>query len=700
MSDITHFTKRGAVALISMDGPPVNGLGYELRAGLFRRLEAALADDDIGAIVIHGGGRMFSAGADIKEFGTDLVLRSPTLREVIDAIETSDKPVIAAIHGVAAGGGCELSLGCHYRIAASDARIGLPEVTLGIIPGAGGTQRLPRLIGVPAALEFIVQGRLNPAAKAHDTGLVDELFEGDPAAAGAAFADSVLAEELGPRRARDLAIDGATAGGDGGIFEQFRVQCAQRARGMEAPLAAIESVENAVELSFDDGMRAEREIFARCVASDQSAAMRHAFFAEREVGKIPDVPKETPAREVAKVGVVGCGTMGQGITMAFANAGMAVTVLEVDQDALDAGLAKIDKTYTSSVAKGRLPQEDAERIRSAITGTLDYDDFADADLVIEAVFEDMDLKKKVFAQLDGVCRADAIIATNTSTLDVDEIAASTSRPGDVIGLHFFSPAHIMRLLEIVRGAATEDDVIATAMGLAKRLKKTGVLVGVCEGFVGNRMLLAYLREAYFLLEEGAQPQQVDQAIYDFGFPMGPFTMLDMAGLTVGYLIRKHQAASRPDDERYSDIEDRIVEMGRLGQKTGAGWYRYEEGNREPIPDPEIEAMIEQTSRDLGIERRDITSREIIERCLYPLVNEGAKLLDEGIAIRSSDIDVVWLYGYGFPRYRGGPMFWAELEGTSKVYDKMVEFEQGHGALMKPAALLERLAGEGKGFSEL
>jgi 3-hydroxyacyl-CoA dehydrogenase len=700
MSELTRYSKRGAVAVIAIDSPPVNGLGHALRAAIQQHLEAALADDEVQAIVLHGGGRMFSAGADINEFGTDLVVKPPTLRELIDTAELAGKPVIAAIHGVAAGGGCELALGCHYRIAAADARIGLPEVTLGIIPGAGGTQRLPRLVGIPAALDFIVQGKLNAAAKALDVGLLDGLLEGDPADAGVAFAEKLLAAGQGPRRARELQERVEAARGTSEIFAQARADCARRAPGVEAPLAAIESLENATAMPFEEGMAAEREIFDRCVASDQSRALRHAFFAEREVGKIPDVPKDTPLRDVKKAGVVGCGTMGQGISMAFANAGIPVRVLEVEQEALDAGLDKIEKTYASSVAKGRLSQEDATRLVGSIAGTLEYGDFADADLVVEAVFEDMDLKKKVFKTLDEVCKDGAILATNTSTLDVNEIAAATSCPGDVLGLHFFSPAHVMRLLEIVRGEATAKDVVATAMALAKQLKKTGVLVGVCEGFVGNRMLLAYLRESYFLLEEGALPQQIDQAIAKFGFPMGPFTMLDMAGLTVGYLIRKHQATTRPESERYSDIEDRIVEMGRLGQKTGAGWYRYEEGNRAPVPDAEIEKMIVDTSEKLGIERRNISDREIIERCLYPLVNEGAKLLEEGIALRASDIDVVWLYGYGFPRHRGGPMFWADTVGTKMVYDKLVELEAEHGELLKPATLLEQLAAEGKGFSDL
>ena len=700
MSEVTKYSQRGAVAVIAIDRPPVNGLGHAVRKSLVEHLTEALGNDEVEAIVIHGDGRMFSAGADIKEFGSELAFKQPLLTELIDMVEEAGKPVVAAIHGVAAGGGLELALGCHYRLAATDARLGLPEVTLGIIPGAGGTQRLPRLVGVTAALDLIVQGKLNPAAKAHDIGLVDELFEGDAADAGVAYARKIIAAGSDPRRTRDRNERVEAARGKPEIFKEYRLGVRKKARGMEAPLAAIESIENAVNLPFDEGIAKEREIFDRCVASDQSKAMRHAFFAEREVRKIPDVPKETPTRDIRVVGVIGCGTMGQGISMAFANAGIPVKVLEVSQEALDAGLEKIEKSYDSSVEKGRISREERDRVVSMIVGTLEYADLAAVDLVVEAVFEDMDLKRTVFAKLDEVCRSGAILATNTSTLDINEIAATTSRPGDVIGLHFFSPAHIMRLLEIVRGDKTEADVIATAVGLAKTLRKTGVLVGVCEGFVGNRMLLAYLREASFLLEEGALPQQVDKAILDFGFPMGPFTMLDMAGLTVGYLIRQHQAPARPAGERYSDIEDRIVEMDRLGQKTGAGWYKYEAGDRAPVPDPEIEKMIIETSASLGIERREISDQEIVERCLYPLVNEGAKILEEGIAIRSSDIDVVWLYGYGFPRHRGGPMFWAGLIGTKTVHDKLVELEAEHSDRMKPADLLKKLAEGGKGFGDL
>jgi 3-hydroxyacyl-CoA dehydrogenase len=553
---------------------------------------------------------------------------------------------------------------------------------------------------VPAALDLIVQGKLNPSPKAYEIGLVDELFEGEPAAAGVLYAKKLITAGGGPRRTRDQNERVEAARGKDEIFAQYRKETARRARGVEAPLAAIDSIENATNLPFEEGMKAERVIFDHLLASEQSRAMRHAFFAEREVAKIPDIPRDTPAREVKKAGVIGCGTMGQGIAMAFANAGIPVRVLEVDQEALDAGLERIEKTYDSSLAKGRISPDDRDLLVSTIAGTLDYADMADADLVVEAVFEDMGLKKKVFARLDEVCRAGAILATNTSTLDVDEIAAATGRPGDVLGLHFFSPAHVMRLLEIVRGDQTAKDVVATALALAQRLKKTGVVVGVCEGFVGNRMLLAYLREAYFVLEEGALPQQVDKAICDFGFPMGPFTMLDMAGLGVGYLIRKHQAARRPAGERYSDIEDRIVEMERLGQKTGAGWYRYEKGDRAPIPDPEIEAMIVETSAKLGIQRRAFSDAEIIDRCLYPLVNEGAKLLDEGIAIRAGDVDVVWLHGYGFPRHKGGPMFWADTVGVRTIYDKLVELQAEHGDLLAPAELLEELAEQGKGFADL
>ncbi len=700
MSEVTSYSKRGAVGVICLDNPPVNGFGYLVRAGVFRYLEAALADDDVAAIVIHGAGRMFSAGADIREFGTDLAVRSPNLREIIDAAERATKPVVAAIHGVAAGGGCEFALGCHYRIAAADARIGLPEVNLGIIPGAGGTQRLPRLTGVSAALEFIVQGKLNPAAKAHDLGLLDELFEGDPADAGAAYAHRLIEDGRGPRRTcdRNERIEEAMHGRRE-LFRRYREETARRARGVEAPIAAIESVENVTRLAFDEGLKEERRMFDRLVVSDQSKAMRHAFFADRQVAKIPDVPKETPTRPVEKVGVVGCGTMGQGISMAFANAGIPVKVLDRDQATLDAGLEKIESTYASSVSKGRLTPEGSRTVLSTIAGTLELGDLADVDLVVEAVFEDLELKCQVFARLDDVCKPGTILATNTSTLDLDRIAAATSRPGDVVGLHFFSPAHVMRLLEIVRGASTQIDVIATATRLAKRLGKTGVVVGVCDGFAGNRMLAAYLREAYALLEEGALPQQIDKVLYDFGFAMGPFAMLDLAGLDVGYRIRKHRAKTAPEEAQFARIEDRLVESGRRGQKSGAGWYRYEPGTRDPVPDADVEELILETSGARGIERRALDEDEILERCLYPLVNEGAKLIEEGIVIRSSDIDLLWLYGYGFPRYRGGPMFWADLVGVRTVHDALVDFQESHGARMKPAELLRRLAEEGGSFSD-
>ena len=700
MSRVVNCSEHGAVAVITIDSPPVNGLGHAVRKDLVKHLSDALDNNTVEAIVVHGAGKMFSAGADIKEFGSELAFKPPLLTEVINMIEAAGKPVVAAIHGVAAGGGLELALGCHYRLAATNARLGLPEVTLGIIPGAGGTQRLPRLVGVPAALDLIVQGKLHPALEAHNIGLVDELFEDDASDAGIAYANKLIVDAAGPRPTRNQNAYIEAAHGKSEIFEEYRLVTQKKAPGMQAPLAAIESIENAVNLPFDESIEKEREIFDLCVESNQSKAMRHAFFAERTVGKIPDVPKETPTRDIRRVAVIGCGTMGQGISMAFANASIPVKILEAGQEALDAGLEKIERAYNSSVEKGRISIEERDHVISTITGTLEYADLADADLVVEAVFEELELKKAIFSKLDEVCNPGAILATNTSTLDINKIAATTSRPGDVIGLHFFSPAHIMRLLEIVRGDKTGVDVIATAMALAKTLRKTSVLVGVCEGFVGNRMLLAYLREAYFLLEEGALPQQVDKAIYDFGFPMGPFTMLDMAGLTVGYLIRQHQAVTRPTDERYSDIEDRIVEMGRLGQKTGAGWYKYEAGTRTPAADHKIEEMIIETSASLGIKRREISDQEIIERCLYPLINEGAKILEEGIAIRSSDIDVVWLYGYGFPRHHGGPMFWADLIGTGTIYDKMVEFETEHGNFMQPADLLKELAKEGKGFGDV
>ena len=665
--------RRGRIMVLSLSNPPVNGLGYDIRAGLMAGLEEAYGDDGIDAVVIAGAGRMFSGGADITEFNTPKSSMEPRLAQILASVENAEKPVVAALHGVSAGGGLELPLACHYRVAARATRLGLPEVTLGIIPGAGGTQRMPRLVGVEAALKLIVTGELVPVEKALALGFVDEVTDGDVVEAGIAAAER-LAAGGEPRRTCALDDKIAEARGKPEIVETFKASIARRARGYEAPFACIEAVENAVNLPFDEGLAKEREIFLRLVEGTQSKALRHAFFAEREAQKIPDVPKDTAQTEISSAGVIGAGTMGGGIAMNFANAGVPVTLVEVEQDALDRGLGVIEKNYANTVAKGRLSQEAMDERMGLITGSTDMNALADADMVIEAVFENMDLKKEIFGRLDEICKPGAILTTNTSTLDVDEIAAATSRPEAVMGTHFFSPANVMKLQENVRGARTSKETIATVMALTKKIGKVGVLVGICDGFVGNRMLYAYSRQSNFLIEEGALPQDVDRVIYDFGFPMGPFAMGDLAGLDVGWRIRKEREARRPTNLRYSPVADRICEMGRFGQKTGAGWYRYEEGDRTPHPDPEIEELIVSVSKELGIERRAIPDEEILQRCMYPLINEGAKILDEGLALRASDLDVIWIYGYGFPRYRGGPMFYADTDRASRhVYDAVSRY---------------------------
>ena len=695
-------SNRDGVAVVTLHNPPVNGLGFAVRTDLRAAIDAAANDNDVRALVITGSGKMFSAGADISEFGKTPPTGTPPLPELINTLEASEKPVVAAIHGVALGGGFELALGCHLRLAAPDTRVGLPEVTLGILPGAGGTQRLPRLIGVPAALDVIVSGTMVPAAKALALGMVDEVVDGDVAVVEAAVARAreLVAGDAAPRRASALDDRLAEARGKPEIFADFRKKMARRARGFEAPYACVDCIETAVSTPFAEGVAVERATFMKLVASDQSKAQRHAFFAERQAAKISDVPKDTPTLPIATAAVIGCGTMGGGIAMNFANAGIPVKVFEVSQEGLDKGLGLITTNYGATVKKGRLSQAKMDERLGLISTTLSYEDLGDADVVIEAVFEEMGLKKEVFGKLDAACKPEAILASNTSTLDVDEIASATSRPDKVIGTHFFSPANVMKLMENVRGAQSSPETIATIMKLSKAIGKVGVLVGVCDGFVGNRMLYAYRRQADFLLEEGALPRQIDTVIYDFGMPMGPYAMGDLAGLDVGWRIRKGQAATRPSHLRYSTIADRICELGRFGQKTGAGWHRYEAGNRTPIPDPEIEQLIVSISEEQGITRRDVSDKEILERCLYPLVNEGAKILEEGLAQRPGDIDIVWIYGYGFPRYRGGPMFWADLVGLKTIYDVMSRLHDEHGDWLEPAPLLRRLAEQGKEFGDL
>jgi len=683
--------RRGRIAVLTVNNPPVNALSQHVRQGLRDGIKQAGADPAVGAIVIVCAGRTFIAGADITEFGKPP--KEPGFHEVLDLIEQSPKPVVAAVHGTALGGGLEVTLACHYRIGVKAARFGLPEVKLGLLPGAGGTQRLPRVVGVEKALQMIVSGDPIGAEEALRHGLVDALVDGDLTAAGVAFAERVLAEKRPLKKIRDLDDKLAAVRGKPEVFAAFRKSVARQTRGFRAPENCIKAVEAAVTLPFDAGLKRERELFLELMASPESKAQRYFFFAEREAAKIPDVPADTPAKEIKKAAVLGAGTMGGGIAMNFANVGIPVTVVEVAKEALDRGLGIVRKNYEATASKGRLTAADVEKRMGLITGTTDFNAIADADIVVEAVFEEMPIKKEVFAKIDKICKADAVLATNTSTLDVNEIGAATKRPESVIGMHFFSPANVMRLLEVVRGAESSKPTVATAMAVGRRIAKVPVCVGVCYGFVGNRMLHQRGREAEKLILEGALPHQVDKVLVDFGFPMGPFAMGDLAGLDVGWRIRKGKGLK-------SAVADRICELGRFGQKTGSGYFRYEKGDRTPIPDPEVEKIIVDVATEQGITRRHIADEEILQRLLYPMVNEGAKILEEKIAIRASDIDVIWVYGYGWPVYRGGPMFWADQVGLKTIRDRMLEFRRATGDdLWTPAPLLDRLATAGQGFVE-
>lgn len=691
MAEVVTFAKEGSVGVITVNNPPVNALSQAVRAGIKAGIAKGMAEADVSAMVIICDGRTFIAGADIREFGKPPM--EPHLPDVCQFIEDCPKPVVAAIHGTALGGGLEIPLSCHFRIAVATAKVGLPEVKLGLLPGAGGTQRLPRVAGVQAALEMITSGTPVAAAKAKAMGILDEIVDGDLKAAALAFARKAVDEKLPLRRVSRLAarLDTPT------VFEDFAKANARKFRGFLAPYKCIESVKNAAELPFAEGMKKEREIFLELQASDQSKAQRHVFFAEREVVRIPGLPDDQPTRAITSVGVLGAGTMGGGIAMCFANAGIPVKLLDVKQEFLDKGLAIIQKNYANTVAKGSLKQEVMDKRMSLIQPTLAYEDLKDADLVIEAVFEDMAIKKEVFTKLDAVCKPGAILASNTSYLNIDDIAAITRRPQDVMGMHFFSPANVMRLLENVRGAKTSPEVYATAMKIGKTIGKVPVLVGVCDGFVGNRMLAKRTRECGFMLEEGALPWQIDKVIYNFGFPMGPYQMGDMAGLDIGWRNRKAKFSTLSDREKKNTILDKICEMGHFGQKTGSGFYKYDE-KRNATPDPMIEELIINHSKDVGITRRTITDQEIVERAIYSMINEGAKILEEGIAARPLDIDVVWLYGYGFPVYLGGPMFYADTIGLGKVYDAILKYRDLVGAeYWTPSPLLEKLAKAGKGF---
>ena len=688
---VVSFSKQGNIGVISVNNPPVNALSQAVRAGLRDAAAQGMADDGVAAMVVWCEGRTFIAGADIREFGKPM--QEPDLPAVTNAMEASTKPIVAAIHGTALGGGLEVALACHFRIASPSAKVGLPEVKLGIIPGSGGTQRLPRLIGVKPALDMIVSGDHVAATKAHVYGVIDEIVEGDLKAAAIAYAQRVIAEKKPIRRISELKVKLDNPS----VFDEYAKGIAKRQRGFLAPFRAIDAVKAAAELPFEQGMKREREIFAELVASPQSKAQRHVFFAEREVAKIPGLPQGTKPREVGSAAVLGAGTMGGGIAMCFANVGIPVTLLETSQENLDRGLNTIRKNYANTVAKGSLKQEDMDKRMALIKPTLSYDDLKDADIVIEAVFEEMGVKKEVFAKLDAVCKPGAVLATNTSYLNIDEIAGATKRPQDVVGMHFFSPANVMKLLENVRGAKTAPDVYTTAMEVGKKIKKVPVLVGVCHGFVGNRMLAKRSRECGFMLEEGALPQQIDKVLYDFGFPMGPFAVSDLAGLDVGWRNRKAFFDKLTPREQQNNILDKICEMGRYGQKTGAGFYKYDD-KRNATPDPQIEELIVAHSQERGIKRRQISDQEIIERALYSMINEGARILEEGIAARPLDIDIVWIYGYGFPVYRGGPMFYADQVGLKTIYDAILKYQKQVGEeYWKPAPLLEKLAKEGKGF---
>jgi len=690
LTQSVDLTSRGRVAVITVDNPPVNALSQHVRQGLRDGITQAQGDHAVQAIVIVCAGRTFIAGADITEFGKPPA--EPGLHGVLDMIEGSSKPVIAAIHGTALGGGLEVTLACHYRVGVKDARFGLPEVKLGLLPGAGGTQRLPRVVGAEKALQMIVSGDPIRADEALKVGLIDEIVDGDLTAAGVAFAEKVLNEKRPLKKIRDLNDKIATAKAKPEIFSEFRKSVARQARGFRAPENCIKAVEAAVTLPFDEGMKRERELFQELMRSPESKAQRYFFFAEREAAKIPDVPASTPGKEIKKAAVIGAGTMGGGIAMNFANVGIPVTVVEMNQEALDRGLGIVRKNYEATASRGRLTAADVEKRMGLITGTTDWNAVKDADIVIEAVFEEMPIKKEVFAKLDGLAKPDAILATNTSTLDVNEIASATRRPESVIGTHFFSPANVMRLLENVRGAKSSPTAVSTVMTLGRRIQKVPVLVGVCHGFVGNRMLHQRGTQAEQLILQGALPHQVDKVLTDFGFPMGPFAMGDMAGLDVGWRIRKGLG-------RKSPVADRICELGRFGQKTGSGYFKYEKGDRTPIPDPDVEKIIVDVATEQGITRRFISDEEILQRLLYPMVNEGAKILEEKIAIRASDIDVIWVYGYGWPVYRGGPMFWADQLGLKNVRDKLNEFRKQSGdAFWTPAPFLDRLANEGKSFT--
>jgi 3-hydroxyacyl-CoA dehydrogenase len=698
MTDLVQLTSDNGIAVITINNPPVNALSPGVPEGISEALDQIAQNAGVKAAVLIGGGRTFVAGADIKEFGkvTSGKSRGLGLLPLLLKIEDSTKPVIVAVHGTAFGGGMELAMAGHYRVALATAQFGQPEVKLGLIPGAAGTQRLPRLAGVSKAVEMCVSGNPVSAEEAQKLGIVDSIVEGDLLSAAIAFAREASGKPAPKTRERNEKLGNATE--NALIFSAAREAVGKKQRGLLAPVSAIDAVEAATKMPFEEGCKTEQKLFRECLFSEQSKSLIHVFFSERAVGKIPDIPKQTNILPIHSAAVVGAGTMGGGIAMVLANAGIPVLLKEADQAALDRGLAAIQSNYANSVKRGRFSQQIAEERLKRITPTLAYDDFSGIDLVIEAVFEGMALKKEVFQDLDRVCKAGAILASNTSTLSIDEIASATSRPESVIGTHFFSPANVMRLLEIVRGKASSKEVVATCMQLARTLGKVGVLVGNCRGFVGNRMFGPYRREAQFLIEEGASVRALDQALCDFGMAMGPLATGDLAGLDVGWRIRKEYRHLEPPGIRQPLVEDRLCELGRYGQKTGAGWYQYDD-QRRAAPDPAVAELIRKWVEEAGIVQRQISAAEITDRCLYALVNEGARILEEGYALRASDIDIIYINGYGFPAYRGGPMWYADTVGLARIYDRISEFQCQHGQLWQPAPLLKQLAQQGKTFAE-
>lgn len=691
MSEVVKLESRDIVGIVTVDSPPVNALSAAVRGGILECVQAAVADPAIKAIVLTCAGRTFIAGADITEFGKPP--KPPALNDVLSAIENSPKPVIAAIHGTALGGGLEVALACHYRVATKDAKLGLPEVKLGLLPGAGGTQRLPRAVGPELAVKMIVGGDPIGAAEAYKAGLIEDIVEG-PASGGEAFARKVVAESRPLRKLRDDDSKLAAAKADRSIFTNAVAALTKKARGLEAPFAAADAVGYAIDLPFDEGLRKEREDFLRLLTSEQSKAQRYAFFAEREAAKIAGVPEGTKSRPVARVAIIGAGTMGGGIAMSFANAGIPVTLIETADEALKRGMGVMQKNWEATAARGGIPADAPAKRMALINGVVGLENVGDADLVIEAVFETMAVKKEVFGKLDQFAKPGAVLASNTSYLNVDDIAKQTSRPQDVLGMHFFSPANVMKLCEIVRAEKTAPDALVTAASIARKIAKVPVIVGVCDGFVGNRMLAQRGKQAEKLLFEGALPQQVDAVVTKFGMPMGPFAMGDLAGLDIGWRSRKDRGIK-------SEIADALCEAGRFGQKTGKGYYKYEAGSRAPLPDPDVEKLIDETLAKLGLKRRVVSDEEILERMMYPMINEGAKILAEGIAARPSDIDVVWLYGYGWPIYRGGPMHWADSVGLKHIADRLAVYaKETNDPSLEPAPLLKKLAAEGKTFASL